>query len=179
METEKLREWGLSPEQIALVLEENGREAQEAKKQLAGFEAMKQKLARLEAAAEQSRQQLEQADQWRQKAQEVESQWKQKWARRDFEEALGRALRRSGARSEKAVRALLDEEGLRLDESGGLQGIQEQIEQIKIQHGYLFSDGKAPPQILRPGNRMGEDAGEDRIREIMGLPGLRQGKDDF
>lgn len=174
-----MKEWGLSQEQIARVLEENGREVGEVKKQLAGFDEMKERIKQLEAAAEQSRQQLEQADQWQQKAREVESQWRQKWARRDFEEALGRALRRSGARNEKAVRALLDEEGLQLGEDGELQGLKEQLGEIRIQHGYLFSEEKAPPVILRPGNRDMEDAQESRIREIMGLPGFKHGKDGF
>jgi hypothetical protein len=179
MQTEKLSEWGLNPKQIALVLEENDREVGTVKKQLAGFDEMQRRLKQLEKTNEQSELLRQQVDQWRQKSQQVENEWKQKWQRRDFEEALGQALRQSGARSEKAVRALLDEEALRPGEEGALERIREAIDRLQVQHGYLFSAKKAPPQILRPGNRMEEDAGEDRIREIMGLPGLRRRKDDF
>ncbi|MCI9405505.1 MAG: hypothetical protein HFK04_01110 [Oscillospiraceae bacterium] len=179
METQKLREWGLSPEQIERVMEENGRELGEAEQRLAGLERMRERIVQLEAQAEQSRQQLEQADGLRQRSQQAEEEWKQRWRQRDFEEALGQALHRSGARSERAVRALLDEEALRPGEDGAPERIREAIDRLQVQHSYLFSAQKAPPQILRPGSHIGPDAEDCRIREIMGLPGPGQRKDDF
>ena len=97
MQTQTLREWGLSPEQIERVMEENGRELGAAEQRLAGLERMRERIAQLEAQAEQSRQQLEQADGLRQRSQQAEEEWKQRWRQRDFEEALGQALHRSGA----------------------------------------------------------------------------------
>lgn len=181
MRTEKLKEWGLSREQIELVMGENGRDIKKVKEKFAGFDRMKERLAQLEeeAASGQGEQLRQQADQWRQKAEQTEAEWKRKWQRRDFEEAMERLLRQSGARSAKAVRALLEEEELCLREDGVLEGAKEQLLRIQAEHSYLFSPQKAPPVILRPGNRGLEDQEESRIREIMGLPGFTQRKDDF
>ncbi len=179
MKTEKLKEWGLNEEQIALVMRANGQDINKIREKFAGFGAMKEKLARLEASSQKEEEIHQQADWWRQKAEETENEWKQKWERRDFEEALRRSLRQAGARNEKAVRALLDEESIHLEKDGVLEGIQQQLAQLKTEHGYLFCPDQAPPIILRPGNREVEGSEESRIREIMGLPSFAAGKDDF
>ena len=98
---------------------------------------------------------------------------------RDFEDALRQSLRQAGARNEKAVRALLKEQELALGEDGTLQGLDEQLEALRHECGYLFGPNQAPPNIIRPGNRVSKEADDGKVREIMGLPSFVQGKDDF
>ena len=75
MKTEKLKEWGLNEEQIALVMRANGQDINKIREKFAGFGAMKEKLARLEAeASSQKAEEIhQQADWWRQKAEETEN----------------------------------------------------------------------------------------------------------
>ena len=110
MKTEKLKEWGLDERQIGMVMRGNGLDIEAVKAKFSGYEALKERAAQLEKAAASA----EEVQRWREKAEETEKNWRQKWEKRDFEEALGRSLRQAGARSERAVRALLREQELSL-----------------------------------------------------------------
>ena len=52
-----------------------------------------------------------------------------------YDFALEAALKKSGVRSTKALKALIDETALTFDEEG-LHGVDEQIEALKIEHNY-------------------------------------------
>lgn len=182
MKTEQLKEWGLDDRQISMVMRENGRDIEAVKAKFSDYDMLKEKAAQLEQAtalSEQAQQLQEQLLQWQEKAEETEKNWKQKWQKRDFEDALRQSLRQAGARNEKAVRALLKEQELALGEDGTLQGLDEQLEAIRHECGYLFGPNQAPPNIIRPGNRVSKEADDGKVREIMGLPSFVQGKDDF
>lgn len=97
MKTEKLKEWGLDERQIGMVMRENGLDIEAVKAKFSGYEALKERAAQLEKAAASA----EEVQRWREKAEETEKNWRQKWEKRDFEEALGRSLRQAGARSEE------------------------------------------------------------------------------
>ena len=175
MKTEKLKEWGLDERQIGMVMRENGRDIAAVKAKFSGYEALKERAAQLEKAAASA----EEAQRWREKAEETEKNWRQKWEKRDFEEALGRSLRQAGARSERAVRALLREQELSLEKDGTIKGLKEQLSAIRCECGYLFGPDQPPPKIIRPGNRVSGEVDDGQVRKIMGLPAFAQGKDDF
>lgn len=134
MKTEKLKEWGLDERQIGMVMRENGLDIEAVKAKFSGYEALKERAAQLEKAAASA----EEVQRWREKAEETEKNWRQKWEKRDFEEALGRSLRQAGARSERAVRALLREQELSLEKDGTIKGLKEQLSAIRCECGYLF-----------------------------------------
>lgn len=92
MKTEKLKEWGLDERQIGMVMRGNGLDIEAVKAKFSGYEALKERAAQLEKAAASA----EEAQRWREKAEETEKNWRQKWEKRDFEEALGRSLAASG-----------------------------------------------------------------------------------
>ena len=175
MKTEKLKEWGLDERQIGMVMRENGLDIEAVKAKFSGYEALKERAAQLEKAAASA----EEAQRWREKAEETEKNWRQKWEKRDFEEALGRSLRQAGARSERAVRALLREQELSLEKDGTIKGLKEQLSAIRCECGYLFPPDRPPPKIIRPGNRVRGEVDDGQVRKIMGLPAFAQGKDDF
>ena len=175
MKTEKLKEWGLDDRQIGMVMRENGLDIEAVKAKFSGYEALKERAAQLEKAAASA----EEAQRWREKAEETEKNWRQKWEKRDFEEALGRSLRQAGARSERAVRALLREQELSLEKDGTIKGLKEQLSAIRCECGYLFGPHQPPPKIIRPGNRVSGEVDDGQVRKIMGLPAFAQGKDDF
>ena len=131
MKTEKLKEWGLDERQIGMVMRENGLDIEAVKAKFSGYEALKERAAQLEKAAASA----EEVQRWREKAEETEKNWRQKWEKRDFEEALGRSLRQAGARSERAVRALLREQELSLEKDGTIKGLKEQLSAIRCECG--------------------------------------------
>ena len=175
MKTEKLKEWGLDERQIGMVMRENGLDIEAVKAKFSGYEALKERAAQLEKAAASA----EEVQRWREKAEETEKNWRQKWEKRDFEEALGRSLRQAGARSERAVRALLREQELSLEKDGTIKGLKEQLSAIRCECGYLFGPDQPPPKIIGPGNRVSGEVDDGQVRKIMGLPAFAQGKDDF
>lgn len=70
-----------------------------------------------------------------------------------FDHALESALATAKAKNPKAVQALLNRETLKFnDADGSIVGLSEQLETIKKDNDYLFSDGKEPPRIVAGGN---------------------------
>lgn len=68
-----------------------------------------------------------------------------------FEHAIEKALTGAKAKNAKAVRALLDLDGLKLN-NGEIVGLNEQLEKIKEENDYLFEgEEEKVPQIIKPG----------------------------
>ncbi len=83
--------------------------------------------------------------------------------------AIDMALSKSGARSTKALKALLDDGKIEYKD-GALSGLDEQIESVKKEHGYLFESAKDTSLPLGGG---GGDAGDKfmaAMRSGAGLP---------
>ena len=57
-----------------------------------------------------------------------------------LDNAVETALTAAGAKNSKALRALLDAEKIKLDDSGKLSGLSEQLEAIRKSDGYLFAE---------------------------------------
>lgn len=87
---------------------------------------------------------------------------------------LDGAIKASGAKNSKAVKALLDNEGLKLN-GESIVGLDEQLKSIKEENGYLFNDD-SKPVIVRttPGatNAIGSGDGNKEvnsaIRDLLG-----------
>ncbi len=61
-------------------------------------------------------------------------------ARLKLDNAVETALTAAGAKNSKALRALLDHEKIKLDDSGKLSGLSEQLEAVRKTDGYLFAE---------------------------------------
>ena len=69
-----------------------------------------------------------------------------------------KSLLRSGARSVKALRGLLDLDGVKL-ENGRLDGLEEQLQQIRQENGFLFEDAPIISTGMSQGGGMAESGG--------------------
>lgn len=89
----------------------------------------------------------------------VKTENKAELERMQFGHILDGALRTAGAKNSKAVMALLDNDGLKLN-GESIVGLDEQISKIKEENGYLFEDDKTP-QIVRTSTGNSGGTGED------------------
>lgn len=109
-----------------------------------------------------------QAADWKQQAEQARKSAEEQVAAARFDAALNTAIGRAGGRSEKAIRALLDLEGLRTsaDPEGAIAAALEQLEQ---ENGYLFGGITPPPYAV--GTGAGAPGGEpdEVLRRAFGL----------
>ena len=89
-----------------------------------------------------------------------------------FGHAVNGALLKARAKNPKAVRALLIEENLKLNDDGSLLGLDEQLTKIKTDNDYLFETDDKTPRIVKSTKTGGVigDAMVDAAREAAGLP---------
>ena len=66
-----------------------------------------------------------------------------------LDNAVETALTAAGAKNNKALRALLDAEKIKLDESGKLTGLSEQLEAVRKTDGYLFNEKNGTAPIMK------------------------------
>lgn len=91
---------------------------------------------------------------WKTKVETSQANAKAEIEKLNFNYALDKALRDSGARNTKALQALLDVDGLKLS-GENIIGLKEQIDTIKKDNGFLFNDDQGqkmnpiPPMIGR------------------------------
>ncbi len=70
-------------------------------------------------------------------------------ARLKLDNAIDTALTAEGAKNNKALRALLDTEKIKLDDSGKLSGLSEQLEVIRKSDGYLFNEKEKTAPVMK------------------------------
>lgn len=161
MKREFLKELGLTDEQIDKIISENGKDVEKAKGDLSTKETELETLqGQLKAANEQIEEFKEMdvegiksaADEYKTKFEESEKNRKEELEKLQFEHKLEGALSGAKAKNIKAVKALLDMEGLKLNKDE-IVGLNEQLENIKKENDYLFQseNEEKPPQIIRPG----------------------------
>lgn len=92
------------------------------------------------------------ADEWKAKAEQAEQAAQAELAKLKFEHALDGALAGAKSKNNKAVRALLDTELLKLAEDGSISGLKEQLEKIQAENDYLFESTTPAPKIVSGGN---------------------------
>lgn len=87
------------------------------------------------------------AEEWRTKAEQTKLEADQRLQALKFDHALKDALSAAKARNPKAVKALLELDKIKFSEDGEqLEGLQEQLEAVKTDNGYLFEDSESPAE---------------------------------
>lgn len=66
-----------------------------------------------------------------------------------LDNAVENALTAAGVKNNKALRALLDTEKIKLDDSGKLSGLSEQLEAVKKTDGYLFNEKNDTAPVMK------------------------------
>ena len=127
----------------------------EANTQIEGFQSMDIEAIKQSAA------------EWKEKAEQAEKDAAQRIADMQFEHILDGELSGAKAKNAKAVRALLDMEGLKLND-GKIIGLSEQLDKIKAENDYLFEGEAQPPQFTAPPHNT-PSGGDDALRAAMGL----------
>lgn len=164
MTKEELLELGLTEEQIAEVFKINGKDIEKAKGDL---EAKEVELKTVKGQLKQANTQIEsfkemdidtikaKADEYKTKYEKAEKEAKEQLEKLQFEHKLESALSGAKAKNIKAVKALIDTEGLKLN-NDEIVGLKEQLENIKKENDYLFDleePKETPPTFTRPTNK--------------------------
>lgn len=176
MEREYLEGLKLDNDIIDKIMAEHGKDIDGLKQQVGTLEAEKESLA---GQLGEANRQIEDfkgmdvegikkaADDWKTKAEAAEAKAKADVEKLQFDHALNAALSGAKARDARAVTALLDMEGLKLN-NGEIVGLKDQLERLKTEKDYLFEvDGI--PKIVKGTNNNADTGGTDALRAAMGL----------
>ncbi len=124
------------------IMEENGKDIQQAKKSAADYEAARQN-----------------AKDWEQKYYEAIQRHAGELAQLRFEGIVKDAITAAGGRNHKAITALLDVSALKENEDPKT-AVEQAVAQVKTECDYLFSEPQTPPPYARgTGSRTGETEG--------------------
>lgn len=151
MKTEELQAKGLTEEQIAFVMAENGKDIKKLQKENETLTADRDSLKERAETAEETLKKFEGIDpeaiqeeitKWKQKAETAEKDYAEKLAQRDFEDALKEEIGNYKFTSEaakKAIMAEIRESGLKCKD-GKILGLGDLIDQIKQKDASAFVD---------------------------------------
>jgi hypothetical protein len=112
------------------------------------------------------------ADDWKLKAEQAQKDAATQLSALKFDHAIDAALSGAKAKNAKAVKALLNSDGLKLTDDGSIVGLNEQLEKIKSENDYLFVSDTPTPQIVTGGNNQSilGDSTVSAMRKAAGLP---------
>ena len=161
MTKEELLALGLNEEQIAEVFKINGKDIEKHKNLSETKEA---ELETIKNQLENANKKIEEfkgmdvesikaaADEYKEKYENAKEEAEKELEKIKFNHAIEKALAGAKAKNIKAVKALLDMEGLKLTDEKIL-GLDEQLEKIKEENDFLFETGEKEkaPSIVRPG----------------------------
>ena len=167
MKTEFLKSLNLSQEVIDKIMAENGKdiavEQKKAEKVIQERDSYKLKAESLETQVNDANTEIQKfkdmdidgikkaADDWKEKAEKAEADANKQISEMKFDYALTAALTGAKARNVKAVKALLDMEGLKLNDDK-IIGLDEQLSQIKADNDYLFESDTPAPTFVKGTN---------------------------
>ncbi len=180
MKVEFLKELGLTQEVIDKIMAESGKEIDALTSKASALETERDGLKTQLADASKQIEGFKgldvegikkAADEWKTKAEKAEADSAEKIAELKFGHALERKLEGAKTRDAAIVAGLLDREALKLNEDGGILGLDEQLAKIKEEKGFLFEpDEKVPTLILGgTGGTAGGTASDSGLRAAMGL----------
>lgn len=121
MKTEELKEKGLTEDQIAFVMAENGKDLKKVQKENENLASDRDKWKTQAETAEETLKKFDGVDletmktelsAWKQKAETAEKEFNRKMEERNFNDILTEAIKEEKGKNEKAIRALLDTENL-------------------------------------------------------------------
>ncbi len=176
MKREFLKALSLSDDVIDQIMGENGRDVEAVKARFSDYGEVKNRLeeadAQLQAFRDMDIDGLKKtADDWQKKAQKAEATAQQSLERLRFEYALDAALSAAKVKNIKAVKALLDMDALALA-GDKIAGLNEQIESLKADNGYLFENTDKAPRVAGPTKGASRPA-DASLRSAFGLPPAR------
>ena len=182
MKTEFLKGLGLEHEVIDKIMAENGRDIEQYKNQVNALTTEKNQLTTQITEANKTIQSFKDIDVDKLKASVTEWEDKYNKAVQDsaneikqikFNTSLNEVLRTAKAKNNKAVRALLDESKITLNDDGTFLGLKEQLDSIQKENSYLFDteEPKVPKVVSGTEGKSNTDKDEDSfIRKVLGLP---------
>ena len=167
MKTEFLKRLNLSHEVIAKIMAENGKdiavEQKKAEKVIQERDSYKLKAESLETQVNDANTEIQKfkdmdidgikkaADDWKETAEKAKADADKQISQMKFDYALSAALTGAKAKNAKAVKALLDMDGLKFND-GKIVGLDEQLAQIKADNDYLFESDEPAPEFVKGTN---------------------------
>ena len=131
----KVGETPLSKEVIDAIMAENGRDIEGVKARYADYEELKQQLAQAETVA---------AKTWEERLHQQVDTHRREMSDLIFSHNLEKAILSAKGRNAKAITALLDVETLKASENQTAD-LEEALQQLKQDCGYLFQSETPPP----------------------------------
>lgn len=167
MKTEFLKSLNLSQEVIDKIMAENGKdiavEQKKAEKIIQERDSYKLKAESLETQVNDANTEIQKfkdmdidgikkaADDWKETAEKAKADADKQISQMKFDYALSAALTGAKAKNAKAVKALLDMDGLKFND-GKIVGLDEQLAQIKTDNDYLFESDEPAPEFVKGTN---------------------------
>ena len=158
MKRDLLKEHGFSEEQINLVMAENGKDVNSLKEQINNLTGERDGLQK---QIDDRDKQLTTLKKSAKDNEELQSQIKQlqdenKTAKQNYQDQLAKqnksfkiegALRDAKAKNIKTVLPLIDTEKVSVNDDGTLNGLSEQLDNIKQDNGFLFGEENKAPRV--------------------------------
>lgn len=158
MKRDLLKEHGFSEEQINLVMAENGKDVNSLKEQINNLTGERDGLQK---QIDDRDKQLTTLKKSAKDNEELQSQIKQlqdenKTAKQNYQDQLAKqnksfkiegALRDAKAKNIKTVLPLIDTEKVSVNDDGTLNGLSEQLDNIKQDNGFLFGEENKTPRV--------------------------------
>lgn len=183
MKTEFLKSLNLSQEVIDKIMAENGKdiavEQKKAEKVIQERDSYKLKAESLEIQVNDANTEIQKfkdmdidgikkaADDWKETAEKAKADADKQISQMKFDYALSAALTGAKAKNTKAVKALLDMDGLKFnDNDGKIVGLDEQLAQIKTDNDYLFESDKPAPEFVKGTNGGSGNVGGKKPSEM-------------
>jgi hypothetical protein len=167
MKTEFLKSLNLSQEVIDKIMAENGKdiavEQKKAEKAIQERDSYKLKAESLGTQVNDANTEIQKfkdmdidgikkaADDWKETAEKAKADADKQISQMKFDYALSAALTGAKAKNAKAVKALLDMDGLKFND-GKIVGLDEQLAQIKADNDYLFESDEPAPEFVKGTN---------------------------
>lgn len=167
MKTEFLKSLNLSQKVIDKIMAENGKdiavEQKKAEKVIQERDSYKLKAESLETQVNDANTEIQKfkdmdidgikkaADDWKETAEKAKADADKQISQMKFDYALSAALTGAKAKNAKAVKALLDMDGLKFND-GKIVGLDEQLAQIKADNDYLFESDEPAPEFVKGTN---------------------------
>ena len=167
MKTEFLKSLNLSQEVIDKIMAENGKdiavEQKKAEKVIQERDSYKLKAESLETQVNDANTGIQKfkdmdidgikkaADEWKETAEKAKADADKQISQMKFDYVLSAALTGAKAKNAKAVKALLDMDGLKFND-GKIVGLDEQLAQIKADNDYLFESDEPAPEFVKGTN---------------------------
>ena len=115
------------------------------------------------------------AEEYKAKYDEAVKESAAKLEKMQFDHLLDSKLAEARPKNAKAVKALLDMEGLKLN-GNEIVGLKDQLDKIKAENDFLFGAAEDIPQYTGPVHSGSSGSSDDAIRAIMGLAPLNANK---